>query len=107
MARARPQSFRQSLVIALVFTAAWGAVNYLTGDHNVLAALLTLPFFFLIILATMRGTNWLTVKLTERFSAKPEPPPEPVAPSSERPEHAQRRRERRRQRTPRRGGRRE
>jgi hypothetical protein len=101
--RAKPQTFRQSFVIALFLAAGWGVVNHLTTDQTVLQTLFPLPIFFLIILVTMRATTRLTVIVGNRFGPKPELPPEPVAPSSERPDHAQRRRERRRPRAPRRG----
>ncbi|MBM3139995.1 MAG: hypothetical protein FJZ92_07210 [Chloroflexi bacterium] len=95
----KPQSFRQSLILALIFTGIWGVVIHVTSrDQSIGATALSLPFFFAIILLTMRATNRLTVALAGRFGPKPKPKPAPPAPSTDRPEHAQRRRERRRRR---------
>ncbi|MEX2228854.1 MAG: hypothetical protein WEB13_04355 [Dehalococcoidia bacterium] len=100
----KPQSFRQSLALALVFTAIWAVVTYMLEDEkDLLQTGIWLPFFFIVILFTMRATNRATVMMTRRFGPKPPPLPEPKAPTTERPEHVNRRRERRRRRT---GGRR-
>ncbi len=89
------QSFKQSAVLAALFTVVWGAVGYVWGGQDVIATVIQLPLFFAIILVTMRATNRLTVALFGRFGPKPKPPPEPLPPSTERPVHVQRRRERR------------
>jgi hypothetical protein len=90
------QSFKQSAVLAALFTGVWGVVGYVWGGQNVIATIVQLPLFFAIILVTMRATNRLTVALFGRFGPKPKPPPDPLPPSTERPVHAQRRRDRRR-----------
>lgn len=92
------QSFKQSFLLSLAFTAVWGAIGYVWGGQTLATTLLQLPFFFALILLTMRGTNWITMRLMGRFGPKPKPPPEPIAPSTDRPEHAQRRRRSRRRR---------
>lgn len=91
-------------MLAIVFTAIWGAVTYVLGDQRDLVQTgISLPLFFAIILFTMRATNSVTVMMVRRFGPKPPPPPEPKTPTTERPEHVNRRRERRRRRP---GGRR-
>jgi hypothetical protein len=93
------QSFKQSFILALIFTLIWGAIGYIWGGQNLLVTAVQLPFFFGVILVTMRATNRITVALTRRFGPKPKPPPEPAAPTTERPDHAQRRRSQRRRRS--------
>jgi hypothetical protein len=93
----RPQSLRQSVTLALVFTLIWGAITYVLGDRpDLVQTAISLPLFFLVILFTMRATNRVTAMMVRRFGPKPPPPPAPKAPTTERPEHVNRRRDRRR-----------
>jgi hypothetical protein len=104
----RTQSLRQTLILAAVFTAVFGAfVHFTSEDATILTTLVQLPLFFAILFLTMRLTNRLTAALVGRFGPKPAQRTEPSGPrppSTERPEHAQRRRGARRRR-PRRGNR--
>ena len=105
----KTQSWRATLVYSVIASAIWCAVMVWNDDASISAALILLPVFFVLIFATMLGTNRLTVYLTGRMLRRREQAVRntqgasravgasdgaPVAPS-ERPEHAQRRRSRR------------
>jgi len=93
----RRQSLGQTTAFAALLTAGWGVVLLVTQDDTEPRELaLSLPLFFVVIFGTMRLSNRVAARL---FQPKPGPPrPPPTAPSSERPDHAQRRRGRARRR---------
>ena len=92
----RSQSIRTTLIWAFLATAVWGTVSIRFQDMPLTTALLLGPFFFAVLFFTMRATNRIgdivARKAEERAQRNAPPPKAPPAPSSERPDHAQRRR---------------
>ncbi len=93
----RSQSLRSTLIWAFLATAIWGVVSIQTQDMPVKTALFLAPFFFAVLFFTMRLTNRIGDAIARRAAARAAlnapPPRAPLAPSTERPEHAQRRRQ--------------
>ena len=96
------QSVRATLIWAFVAVTAWTADSVAIDKMELQTAALLAPFFFAIVFGMMRITNRVSLALVRRAEARAArnaPPPRlPPAPSSERPEHAQRRRSVRRPR---------
>ena len=94
----RSQSIKQHLITASLFAGGFSVLNIILGDSSVRSAAESFPVFFAIMFLTMRGTNVVTVALSNRFRTPPPEPLPPPEPTTERPEHAQRRRRRPRRR---------
>ena len=86
---------RQLLVMTVVVAGAASLVALVTSGGEWLPTLIALPLFMTFAFWSILFSRWLT----RRFVKTPEPVVhEPTAPTSKRPEHAQRRRRRRRPR---------
>lgn len=86
---------RQVLVMTVVVSGVASLVSLVLSRGDWVSTLISLPIFMTLAFWTILFSRWLT----RRFVKEPEPVVyEPTAPSSKRPEHAQRRRRRRRPR---------
>ncbi len=86
---------RQLLVMTVVVAGLASLVSLVTSGGNWASTLIAFPLFATFAFWSILFSRWLT----RRFVKAPEPVVhEPTAPSSKRPEHAQRRRRRRRPR---------
>ena len=86
---------RQLLVMTVVVAGAASLVALVTSGGDWASTLIALPLFMTFAFFSILFSRWLT----RRFVKTPEPVVhEPTAPTSKRPEHAQRRRRRRRPR---------
>ena len=96
----RPMTTPQTLAWSLILALGWvGVEAWTTDDRSAVELASTGVFFFVVAFLSMRLSSRVTAWAQSRF-AKPEaPPPEPIASSTDRPEHAQRRRDKRRKRT--------
>lgn len=96
----RPMTMAQTFSWAIVLSLAWVGLQAWQNDQRDPVTLAsTGAFFFVIAFFSMRVSSRLTSWTQSRFGKPEPPPPEPIAPTTDRPEHVQRRREKRRKRS--------
>jgi len=99
----RPLTIPQTIAWATLLAFVWIGFQAWQNDERDLVTLASAGvFFFVISFFSMRVSSRLTSWSQKRFAPPEAPPPEPIAATTDRPEHVQRRREKQRRRPSRR-----
>ncbi|MXW34976.1 MAG: hypothetical protein F4X26_04155 [Chloroflexi bacterium] len=87
---------RQILVMTVVLSLVAGVISFASSGGDWLTVAISMPLFVTASFWSLQLSRWISRKIVGE--PKEVPPPQPTAPTTSRPGHAQRRRRRRRQR---------